>query len=208
MMTSAERSFMGITGSSYRLYGSRESSVMVMGQVVDSENAPISAIGIAVTQDQIRSDAHSGSGGFFYVSLPDDSAGLWTVSAVSIDCTSRIMDAECNLNGYFNLHTLQTIAVPQTEKIVFVYEKATSTLTGTVVDPQGQLISDVVRVEAVREDGARSWATASGGYFSLAASPGVWDVHARTFDPDQTGESVIVTIEADQSPDPVTVTLP
>jgi hypothetical protein len=208
MMTSDERSFMGIAGSgNHKLYGTRESPVMVMGQVVDSENSPISGIGIAVTQDQTRSDAHSGDSGFFFVSLPDDSTGMWTVSVVSIDCTSRIMNAECSLNGYFDLYTTQTISIPQTEKIVFVYEIATSALIGTVVDQAGQPVSDA-RVEAKRSDGARSWVAASEGHFSLAVSPGTWEVYAMTFDPSQTGESVTVTIDPDVAPDPLTLIIP
>jgi len=214
-MDSNERSFEGYSpADGPRWDGWRDSPVtrdkprLVQGRVVDSAGDPIAGISIAVTQADQRVDAQSGQDGTFYASLPSDSTGLWAIGVVGISCTSRIMDADCNISEHIAAKSDATVALPQTEEIVLVYESATAKITGVVVDQEGQPVGGM-RVRAQRSDGAYSYidATAS-GEFSLPASPGEWKVFAVLFNPWRTGEAVAVTIESGDAPEPITVTAP
>jgi len=72
----------------------------ITGRVLDDSGQPVSGIGYAVEQQSasktLRTDAVTDSTGTFYAYLPQSVSGVWTVSHVSISCTSNIMDADCN----------------------------------------------------------------------------------------------------------------
>ncbi len=108
-------------------------SLVISGQVVDTSDAPIDRITVAVWQDttsgQNRTDAHSGQDGTFYAYLPEGSQGDWNVGVVGIGCTSRIADADCKYTGSFIAPTV-TIQVPQTQPVTFVYDPTRPRPTG------------------------------------------------------------------------------
>jgi hypothetical protein len=76
---------------------------LIKGQVVDLSGVPISGIGFALTQGTglkaPRSDAATDRSGQFYAFLPLTAGGQWTVSYVSVACTSNTMNANCNCIG-------------------------------------------------------------------------------------------------------------
>ena len=108
-------------------------SLVISGRVVDTSDAPIDRINVAVWQDttssQSRTDANSGQDGTFYAYLPEGSQGDWNVGVVGIGCTSRIVDADCKYMGSFIPPTV-TIQVPQTEPVTFVYDPTRPQPTG------------------------------------------------------------------------------
>lgn len=77
---------------------------LVTGTVVDLSGVPISGIGFAVTQSTgaraPRTDATTDGSGRFYAYLPPNASGQWTVSYVSVSCTSNSMDGDCNCIGF------------------------------------------------------------------------------------------------------------
>ena len=64
-----------------------------------------------------------------YAYLPESSQGNWNVGVVSIGCTSRIADADCEYTGNFIAPTV-TIQVPQTQPVTFVYDPTRPGPTG------------------------------------------------------------------------------
>jgi hypothetical protein len=75
----------------------------VTGRIVDLSGVPISGIGFAITQGTgakaVRGDATSDDNGQFYAYLPSTASGQWSVTYVSVSCTSNTMDANCNCIG-------------------------------------------------------------------------------------------------------------
>jgi serine/threonine protein kinase len=209
-LDSSEMTFEGFL-SDDAWWGWRDTSLEISGKVVDSLGVPIEGINIAVTQsgdDYFRIDTYSTDDGTFHASLPRDSSGTWAVQIVGINCKSRIMDSSCNLSGYFDLHDMEIIELPQKEPVVFVYEKATTVIRGTVIDRQGQPVSDI-RIFADRSDGARSWTGSSdSGEFELPASDGSWEVYAFRFDPRAESEHIRVDITEDELPDSIVLIAP
>lgn len=72
----------------------------ITGRVLDENGQPVSGIGYAIEQQSasktLRTDAVTDSTGMFYAYLPQSYSGVWTVSHVSVSCTSNTMDADCN----------------------------------------------------------------------------------------------------------------
>jgi hypothetical protein len=72
----------------------------VTGRVLDANGLPVSGIGYALKQQSgsktLRTDAVTDATGTFYAYLPKSASGVWTVSYVSVACTSNTMDANCN----------------------------------------------------------------------------------------------------------------
>lgn len=187
-------------------------SLVISGRVVDSNGDPIDGIAIAVGQsfgDQfLRTDALSGEDGIFRAYLPQDSSGLWLVEVVGVRCTSRIVDEECRLSGYFIVDDEVPVALPQTVPIEFVYEIATTTISGTVLNAQGRAVVGM-SVHASRADGAFSWGISGGeGEFQIAASEGTWQVFTVTFNPRTEGARIEVTVQAGQDPQPIELSAP
>jgi len=72
----------------------------ITGRVLDANGLPVSGIGYAIEQQSasknLRTDAVTDATGTFYAYLPQSVSGVWTVSHVSISCTSNTMDVDCN----------------------------------------------------------------------------------------------------------------
>lgn len=72
---------------------------LVTGKVLDSNGNPIDGIGFALVQNNNRDDASTDDTGTFYFYLPLNLSGSWTLSFVSVNCTSSTMDANCQCVG-------------------------------------------------------------------------------------------------------------
>ncbi len=72
----------------------------ITGRVLDANGQPVSGIGFAIlggTESKpLRTDATTDFNGWFYAYLPLSATGVWTVSYVSVACTSNTMDLDCN----------------------------------------------------------------------------------------------------------------
>ena len=179
-------------------------ALIVYGKVVETTGYPIDGINLAISnpsvEEDIRTDAHSNNLGDFYAYLPPESNGVWQVSIVGINCESIVMDEDCRLRSFFERQVIQFIQLPITEPVIFVYERATTLIRGTVIDDLEQSVAGI-RVFAVRADGARSWSsTDEFGEFELPASNGHWDVYAVQFDPRVEGERVQIDIVSGSTP--------
>ena len=98
---------------------------LVTGTVLTELGTPVSGIGYAVIQGQRRTDAHTDETGHFYVYLPPNMSGVWTVSLVSIACTSNTMDSNCNcIGGRCGTSFPESVFVelPQKEVLNFVWK--------------------------------------------------------------------------------------
>jgi hypothetical protein len=186
-------------------------SLIVQGRVTDSQGNPIQGIGITVSQTLTdaggTTQATSNSDGYFYAYLPPESYGSWDVQITGIDCTSLVVNEDCDLNGYFPVQDFFLVPLPQKEAVIFVFEIATMAIEG-IVEDNGSPVRGV-RVYAERADGARSY-TDSGddGVFSLPASDGEWEVYTVTFNPYRVGEGVDLTISDGVQSDELVVPLP
>ena len=74
-------------------------ALAVTGTVFDAKGSPVSGIGFAIEQGSQREDASTDATGTFHAFLPTKFAGSWTVSFVSVDCTSNTMDSNCKCLG-------------------------------------------------------------------------------------------------------------
>jgi len=72
---------------------------VVTGTVLDVNGNPVGGIGFAIVQGSQREDASTDGTGTFYAFLPTKFSGTWTVSFVSVACTSNTMDLNCNCLG-------------------------------------------------------------------------------------------------------------
>lgn len=160
-----------------------ETTPSIFGSVVDSDGLPIEGINIAVIQEEKRVDVYSATDGSFSAELPRSTNSNWTLEIVGINCTSKIM-TNCVLTGYFELFQSVDVTVPLSEPVIFIFEKATTTIKGKVP------VSGI-RIFAIRSDGANSWGESlNDGTFELPASDGVWDVYAVDLNSDQESEHV------------------
>jgi hypothetical protein len=186
----------------------------ISGKAVLSSGEPVEGIMIAISSsspdgEYVRTDTYTNADGIFSFYAPTKWA--WRVSKVGIRCGSTLLDAQCHNRGYFELrprnqgYAPQTVHVPQTNPIVFTYERATTTITGRVIDRQGRGVGGR-RLEAVRSDGATVWEKSSAsGQFELPASDGDWEVYVRRLNPWGEGPHVAVTITQGNAPAPITV---
>jgi len=184
--------------------------VTIQGKVVDSLDIPVEGILIYISQSGFRYDVHSDINGEFSVTFPKTDNPTWFVSAVGINCTSRVMDPEtCRLSGFFHVNTFEVVTIPQSEPIIFVFEIATTVIKGNLVDNTGTPLSDK-RIFGYRSDGAMSWgATLEDGTFEIPASDGTWNVYAVDFSTDDESNHVSVTIENGISvPETVSLEMP
>jgi hypothetical protein len=97
----------------------------VTGTVLDANGNPVSGIGFAVEQGGQRDDASTDATGTFYAFLPTKFAGAWTVSFVSVACTSNTMDANCKcLGGTCGKPQPEsvTVTVPMSAPLSFVWK--------------------------------------------------------------------------------------
>ena len=101
----------------------------ITGRVLDPNGLPVSGIGFAIEQQSasktLRTDAISDASGTFYAYLPLSASGLWTVSHVSVACTSNSMDADCNcLNGICGASYPEsaTVSLPASEPLTFTWK--------------------------------------------------------------------------------------
>jgi hypothetical protein len=213
-MQSNERGFEGYSSEGNISWdGQRVSSmpseipIIVNGRVVDSDGKPISGIDIAVYQHDVDIRGKTGEDGTFSVSLSPESTGQWNINIVDIDCTSRIMDANCNISDYVGLKTDESIILPQKQEVIFVYEKATTWISGKILDEKGQPISKRVRAE--RSDGADSWVNSSKtGDFKLPITPGTWEVFAVDYNPYRESKRMQINVEPNASPLPIIIISP
>ena len=190
-----------------------EDSFNVRGLVADQNGNPIEGISLALVplngNEAFRIDTVSDAEGRFYAYVPVNSFTSWRVSIVGISCGSRLADANCNISNYFVNKEQMDIVLPQLDPIEFIYQQASSYITGVVKNWQGQPATDV-RVFAVRtSDGARAWGNSqTNGMFSLPATDGVWEVYAILPVPYTEGRRVTVTITAGQTPQPIELLRP
>ena len=101
----------------------------ITGRVLDANGGPVSGIGYAIQQQTaaktLRTDAKSDATGTFYAYLPQHLSGTWTVSHVSVTCTSNTMDANCNcLNGICGTSYPEsaTVSLPASEPLTFTWK--------------------------------------------------------------------------------------
>lgn len=69
---------------------------VVRGQLTDQAGQPISGVQFAVEQGKQRSDGITDTSGIFYVFLPPSASGEWVASYAAINCSSPLMDTDCN----------------------------------------------------------------------------------------------------------------
>ena len=102
---------------------------MVTGHVLDANGLPVSGIGYAIEQQSasktLRTDAVTDATGTFYAFLPQSLSGVWTVSYVSVSCTSNTMDADCNcINGICGTSypVSASVSLPVSEPLSFIWK--------------------------------------------------------------------------------------
>lgn len=102
---------------------------IITGKVVDTQGQPVTGIGFAAAVGQGGDGADSTNGttdetGTFYIFLPASAGAIWTVSYVSMACTSNRMDANCNcINNTCGQPTPErmTITLPDDQLITFTW---------------------------------------------------------------------------------------
>ncbi len=99
--------------------------LVVTGTVLDANGSPVNGIGFAVVQGSQRDDASTDETGTFYSFLPTKFPGAWTVSFVSVACTSELPDDKCRCVGdacaKVNPESV-TVTVPMSAPISFVWK--------------------------------------------------------------------------------------
>lgn len=179
--------------------------------VADSDGNPIPGIVVAFIHREgtleRRNDVVTGEDGLALTTLPTNLLGTLDIQIVGVDCTSPVMDAACQLRGYYELSGRAFLLIPQREAVAFQYEAASTEISGTVTDARGNPVVGI-QVVAVRDDGAESVGlTGAEGAFSIPAGPGIWQVFSVRYNP--RAESDAVTVEVtDETPDAVEVPAP
>lgn len=185
---------------------------IITGIVQDENGDPIEGVGIATvlsTDDaDFRVDSTSNAQGRFTVILPENLFGILDIQVISPQCDSILMDEDCQISGYILLNERVFVSIPQDrQEITFIYETASYTLTGTVVDNSNQPVEDVT-INAVRDDGAFTFGfSGEDGEFAIPISEGIWDIYTVEFDPRNEGDTMVLTI-AENTPDPITLRAP
>ena len=186
-------------------------SIMVAGRVIDSDAMPVEGALVAVLQrltgETLRTDAVSGEDGYFYAYIPKQSIGIWEAQIVGLNCTSRLMNENCNLKEHFYYSYRVIFEPPPISPILFLFQVATTYISGTLTDAEDKPVT--LRVFAERSDGAYAFALADNeGGFSIPVGPGTWKVYAMQYNPNLEGEAVTVEIVAEEPPDPVSIKAP
>lgn len=103
--------------------------ITITGRVLDESGLPVSGIGYAIqggsSSNSLRTDAATDATGMFYAYLPPSASGVWTVSHVSVSCTSNTMDASCNClnNDCGTSYPLsQSVDLPFNETLTFIWK--------------------------------------------------------------------------------------
>jgi uncharacterized protein YgiM (DUF1202 family) len=182
---------------------------VVTGKIIDSNGEPVEGIQLALGQNYFApefqiatvSDEH----GNFYIYLPPQAVGAANIQIIGINCQSKIVNSNCNLETHFIYNTFVETTLPSQYPILFLYEKATTKIEGTVTDADGKPVS--IRVNARRSDGARSFTVSDSlGKFSLPAGQGTWQVRTILYEPTREGEAVFVNITPSE-PSPKAINL-
>jgi hypothetical protein len=186
-------------------------SLTVRGKVTDTEDIPISGVDVAVifysVDGDLRADAITDENGEFLIYMPEDLLGLLDIQIVGITCESPVMDENCQLSEYYELEGRTWINIPQEEPVNFLYEKATTSLTGTVSDRFGRPVADIL-VVAVRDDNAETVGqTNVSGEFSIPIGEGIWEVYTVIFNPREESEHLTIEV-TDEAPEPVELPIP
>lgn len=148
----------------------------LVGTVVDSTGQPIDGVNIALELGSTRVDVISGADGSWRTELP--MSGAWTWSVVGVRCTSRLHNTDCENESFFLRNPRGVVSVPGDPGPTVVYEIATHSVIGKVVDLASDSIVGVA-VHARRGDGARSFIrTDASGEFSAPAGAGTWTIWA------------------------------
>jgi hypothetical protein len=184
----------------------------VSGLVQDENLDPIEGVVIAVVLSDDASgrlvNATTDDHGRFSTYFPADMFGILDVQVISPLCESILVDENCQVSSHILLNNREFISIPQeNQEIIFVYETAAFTLTGTVTDRSNNPVPDI-NVTAIRDDGAVSYGYSDvNGEFALPISEGIWEIYAVEFNPRNEGDHVTVTI-ADTIPDPINLSAP
>jgi hypothetical protein len=98
---------------------------LITGKVTTEMGTPVTGIGYAIYQNDIRTDAVTDDTGQFYAYLPLSLSGAWNVGWVSVACTSNTMDVNCNCIGgrcgaSFPVSVLVTL--PPKEPLAFIWK--------------------------------------------------------------------------------------
>jgi hypothetical protein len=187
-------------------------NLTVFGTVQDQEGNPIPGIGLTASlqgdPNALPADTISNEDGIFEFYLPEGTVGAVNVQITSWECDSVVVNLNCKLSGYVEVSDLASVTLPQTDGIVFVYEKTNLTLSGVVLD-NNEDPAPGFNIVAVREDGAASYGTSDDeGAFSIPVTAGNWDVYTITFDPEYI-ESDKVSVEvAETTPEDITLQIP
>lgn len=168
---------------------------IIQGKVTETDGAPVNGIRVAALSttdagEELRAEATTGESGEFTIYLPADQTGSFDVQIVAANCNSRIssiIEGECIVADYFPVDSRTDVLLPQSQVVVFTYERGVTHLTGKVVYQDGYGASQVL-VKATRlADGVESeWVTGVGGEFSLPLGLGIWEVVGIRFLPDGT----------------------
>jgi protocatechuate 3,4-dioxygenase beta subunit len=184
----------------------------ISGFVLDENSDPIEDVVIVVVYSDddgdLLTNATTDQLGSFSSYIPDDMFGILSVEVISPLCGSMLVDESCQVSSHILLNNQVFVSVPQeSQEIIFIYETATYTLTGTVEDNNGQPVEDI-NITAQRDDGALSYGYSDiNGEFSLPISAGIWEIFAVEFNPRNEGDRLTITI-ADTLPDPITLSAP
>jgi hypothetical protein len=185
---------------------------IIAGIVQDENGDPIEGVVIATlysTDDaDLRVDSTSNAQGRFTVFLPEDLFGILDVQVISPLCDSILMDEDCQISGHILLNERVFVSIPQDrQEITFIYETASYTLTGQVVDKSNEPVEQMA-LHAVRDDGAFSFGfSGEEGEFAIPISEGIWEIFTVEFDPRTEGDTFILTV-GEEIPDPITLRSP
>jgi hypothetical protein len=172
------------------------------GRVEDTDGNPIAFITIAVINregsDELRADVRTTEDGNWTLLIPANSFTLMDVQIVGYGCDSIIMDDDCNLIGYYELQGREFVNLPQENDVVFQFAAVQRTISGTVLDADGDPIADML-VVGERDDGAETLTfTDADGSFVLGADSGTWEVYAVVIGNTRNeGERVVVDVGED-----------
>lgn len=178
-------------------------SLAVRGRVVDTKGIPIQGITISgfyqSQQGELRVNVTSDQNGDFVIYLPQNLLGTIDVQITGRQCTSQVVDLDCQLKSYIQLEDRTFITVPQQADIIFTYKPVTFSIQGKVFNSDGSLVAGI-DVAGIRDDGAKTFATTNvAGEFNMPIDEGIWDIFTYTFDPAGEGARTTITV-ANTSP--------